>query len=141
MGVSVIERILFLIEKNNITAKKLTADLELSNSAITEWKKGKGRPSIDAIIKISKYFNVTSDWLLTGETPLSNISVSGSVSGSNTIVGSTQNSVIIGNGQERYLSSEATELLNIYESLDPRKRHKIFDLALKLENEMEGDNK
>lgn len=64
---NIVDRILFLIDKNNINAKKLTCDLELSSSAITDWKKGKGRPSIDAIIKISKYFNVTSDWLLTGE--------------------------------------------------------------------------
>ena len=31
-----IERILLLINKHNITAKKLTNDLELSNSAITD---------------------------------------------------------------------------------------------------------
>lgn len=62
-----IERILELMKHKGITAKKLTDDLEISNSTITDWKKGKGRPSIDAIIKLSEYFNVTTDYLLTGK--------------------------------------------------------------------------
>ena len=92
-----IERILLLINKHNITAKKLTNDLELSNSAITGWKKGKGRPSIDAIIKISKYFNVTSDWLLTGEKNLTQLN-------------------------QNNLSPDQQELLDLYNQLDPIKQ-------------------
>lgn len=62
-----IERILELMKINKITAKELTDKLEIANSAITDWKKGKSKPSTEAVIKISKYFNVTADWLLTGE--------------------------------------------------------------------------
>nr|WP_312577705.1 helix-turn-helix domain-containing protein [Sedimentibacter sp.] len=62
-----IERILKLIKERGITAKKLTDELELSNSAITDWKKGKARPSTDAIIKIANYFNVSADYILTGK--------------------------------------------------------------------------
>jgi len=53
--------------ENNITAKCLTTELELSNSSITDWKKGKARPSTDAIIKIADYFEVSTDFLLTGK--------------------------------------------------------------------------
>ena len=62
-----IERILKLIKESGITAKKLTDELELSNSAITDWKKGKARPSTDAIIKIANYFNISTDYILTGK--------------------------------------------------------------------------
>jgi len=62
-----IDRIVLLLKEKSITAKKLTDDLELSNSAITDWKKGKGKPSAYAIVKIANYFNVSADYLLTGK--------------------------------------------------------------------------
>jgi len=62
----VIERILQLIEERGITAYKLTTDLGFSSSSISEWKKGRSSPKADAIIKIAGYFDVTTDYLLTG---------------------------------------------------------------------------
>ena len=108
-----IERILLLINKHNITAKKLTNDLELSNSAITDWKKGKGRPSIDAIIKISKYFNVTSDWLLTGEKNLTQLD--------NLIINESTSKQKFEYHQNSF-SPDQQELLDLYNQLDPIKQ-------------------
>ena len=62
-----IERILELLKVNCITAKKLTDELNLSNSAVTDWKKGRAKPSTDAVIKIANYFNVSTDYILTGK--------------------------------------------------------------------------
>ena len=59
-----IERILGLMEINNISAYKLTSDTGLNHSSVNGWKKGIAKPSFDAIIKISDYFNVTTDYLL-----------------------------------------------------------------------------
>ena len=59
-----LNRILELMEKNHVTAKQLTSDLGLSGSAISEWKKGKGKPSTDAVVKIAKYFSVSADYIL-----------------------------------------------------------------------------
>ena len=64
-----IERILCLMEERKITAAKLSKDLGLNSSAISEWKKGKSRPGTDAIIKIAEYLGVTTDYLLTGKEP------------------------------------------------------------------------
>jgi len=64
---SVVERILSLMKDNEVNGLKLTSDLGLSSSAVTEWKKGKMKPSADAIIKIANYFGVSIDYLLTGE--------------------------------------------------------------------------
>lgn len=61
-----IERILQLMELNNIKAFKLTNDLGLSNSAITDWKKGKSKPSVEAVVKIAQYFNVSTDYIIMG---------------------------------------------------------------------------
>lgn len=61
-----IERILELMSKKGITAKKLTEDIGISSSAISEWKKGKAKPTSEAIIKMAKYFNVTTDYILLG---------------------------------------------------------------------------
>ena len=56
--------ILKLMEENHVTAKQLTGDLGLSGSAISEWKKGKGKPSTDAVVKIARYFGVSTDYIL-----------------------------------------------------------------------------
>ena len=63
----VIDRILKLTEERHISNRKLTMDLGLSNSAISEWKKGKAKPSLEAVVKIARYFGVTTDYLLLGE--------------------------------------------------------------------------
>lgn len=59
-----INKILKLMEENHVSAKQLTSDLGLSGSAISEWKKGKGKPSTDAVVKIAKYFGVSTDFIL-----------------------------------------------------------------------------
>ena len=61
---SAIDRILFLISEKGISANRLSLDLRLSNSAITDWKKGRAKPSTDAINKIADYFDVSTDYLL-----------------------------------------------------------------------------
>ena len=38
---SVINRIMALLEERQISARKLTMDLKLANSCVSEWKKGK----------------------------------------------------------------------------------------------------
>ena len=59
-----IERILDLMKKNGVKANKLTSELGMGMSSITDWKNGKAKPSFDAIIKIADYFGVSSDYLL-----------------------------------------------------------------------------
>lgn len=59
-----IEQILQLMERQNISASKLTSECGLSSSALTEWKKGKAKPSAEALIKIANYFDVSVDYLL-----------------------------------------------------------------------------
>lgn len=59
-----IKVIRYLMKENKITAHKLTQDLQISNSSITDWEKGKGTPSINTLIKIADYFDVSVEYLL-----------------------------------------------------------------------------
>ncbi len=59
-----LDRILKLIRENGINAAKLTKEIGLSHSAVSDWKKGKGNPSAKTIAKIADYFNVSADYLL-----------------------------------------------------------------------------
>lgn len=61
-----IERILELMKEKGVTASELTSSIEINNSAISEWKKGKSKPGTEAIIKIAQYFEISTDYLLTG---------------------------------------------------------------------------
>jgi transcriptional regulator with XRE-family HTH domain len=63
---AITSRINDLFVDSGLPARKVLSELELSNSALTEWKKGKAKPSVDAIIKISAYFHVSTDYVLTG---------------------------------------------------------------------------
>ena len=58
-----IERILDLMKKNGIKAAKLTADLGMGKSSVTDWKNKKAKPSYGALVKIAEYFNVSVDYL------------------------------------------------------------------------------
>ena len=59
-----IERIIKLLNQNNTNAKQMLTDLGLSLSSISDWKKGKANPSYGAVVKISKYFGVSEEYLL-----------------------------------------------------------------------------
>lgn len=60
----IVDRILHLAEQRDISANKLAVECKLNNSAITRWRQNKMNPSIDALIKIANYFNVTVDYLI-----------------------------------------------------------------------------
>lgn len=74
MKETIADRIQQLIKNHNETATHIMLQLGLSPNALSEWKKGKAKPSADAIIKIAKYFDVSTDYLLTGK--ISNIELS-----------------------------------------------------------------
>ena len=59
----VIERIWLLIEQRGITAYRLAKDIGLPTSQFSHWKNGKAKPSLDAVILIADYFNVSVDYL------------------------------------------------------------------------------
>lgn len=59
-----IDRILKLQEQAEISNKDLESAANLANGSVTNWKKRRYSPSVDAIINLAQYFHVTSDYLL-----------------------------------------------------------------------------
>lgn len=59
-----IDRILQLQEERGLNNKTLETEAGLTNASITSWKKGKYAPGVDAIVKLARYFGVTTDYLL-----------------------------------------------------------------------------
>ena len=61
---STIERILLLRDEQNLTSKDVEIGADLANSSISQWKRGRGKPSLESIVKLAHFFHVTSDYLL-----------------------------------------------------------------------------
>lgn len=59
-----LQKITELINVNNITPNKLLVSCNLQSNAYTKWKNGDSKPSLDAVIKIANYFNVSIDYLV-----------------------------------------------------------------------------
>ncbi len=60
-----VSRIQHLCELNKTKFKPLEEQLGLGNGAISKWDSSS--PSCDRILRIANYFNVSVDWLLTGQ--------------------------------------------------------------------------
>lgn len=62
---TVFERIESLRKSRNISQGKLEKELEFSNGSISKWKAS--MPTPERLRKLSEYFNVSVDYLMTGE--------------------------------------------------------------------------
>lgn len=61
---TIIERIFELKDEHNLTSKDVERGAGLANSSLSQWKKGRGKPSLENIIKVADFFHVTTDYLL-----------------------------------------------------------------------------
>lgn len=59
-----LEKIQELLNKRNMSAYKLSLEIGLNKTFLTDWKNSKAKPSADALTKIADYFNVSVDYLL-----------------------------------------------------------------------------
>lgn len=56
-----------LLQKHNVTPYKVSKDTGVTQTALSNWKSGKSTPTTKTLQKIADYFNVTIDYLMTGE--------------------------------------------------------------------------
>lgn len=59
-----IEKIKDLLAQKNMSAYKLSLEIGLNKTFLTDWTSGKAKPSADALSKIADYFDVSVDYLL-----------------------------------------------------------------------------
>ena len=56
------------IRKNKgLSQLKVAMDLNISREALSYYETGKRNPDLEMLIKMSKYFNVSIDYLITGK--------------------------------------------------------------------------
>ena len=65
------EKLQELRKRRGLTQEELAEALYVSRTAVSKWESGRGYPSIDSLKEISRYFSVTIDDLLSGETLIS----------------------------------------------------------------------
>lgn len=61
-----------ILAEREVSAKKLSDDTGISTGNISDWKSGRCQPSINALITIADYLNVSLDYLV-GRTDCSEI--------------------------------------------------------------------
>lgn len=69
-----INRILSLIDNSGMSDSAMCKELSIGNGIIGKWRKGLQKPSTDAIIKIAQYFQVSTDFILLGQTTSKTVS-------------------------------------------------------------------
>ncbi len=61
-----LERVYQLMNKHDIKPTQLAKQLGMSTSTFTDWSKGKGSPSLKAVMQFAEYFDVSLDYLVYG---------------------------------------------------------------------------
>lgn len=125
-----VERIKKLIASTGTSTSKVLQEINLPGSAITEWSKGKAKPSLDALIKIADYFNVSVDYLL-GRASANSVEAK-TVTDNHGIIGHTHAPVTINNTTEKKLTPQELELLNIFNQLSVINQSKLLLYAAEL---------
>lgn len=56
-----------LLDKNGLKSADVSRATGISNMTLSDWKKGKSKPKQDKLKLIADYFNVSVEYLMTGE--------------------------------------------------------------------------
>lgn len=62
-----VETVKKLLKENNLSIEKLMKEINLSETNFYRWQRGNNKPSMSSIIAISKFFDVSIDYLVCGE--------------------------------------------------------------------------
>lgn len=54
-------------KQKNLNQQKVAFDLNISREALSYYENGKREPSLNTLVLMSKYFNVSINYLITGE--------------------------------------------------------------------------
>ena len=120
-----------LCDEYPIKITSLARKLNLSPSAPNLWQHG-SLPKAETIMKISDFFDVSTDYLLYGKDRQShNI---GNANNCSTVMNqSTNNNVSITNNNENELKDFEAELIRIYRSVDFKNKADIIQFVLSIE--------
>lgn len=129
------KRLFDLLYESRKTQKQLADAIGISERNISSWKARGSDPPSACIMGISQFFGMSAECFLTGEEhPSSTNVVGGNVTGGTVVQGSHSSRIMIA-GDKNQLTEEESEILRLFQSLDVRRRVKLFEFAFSLEEE------
>ena len=118
--------------KNFLSQEELAKQVHVTQTAVSQWEKGKTNPDIKTAGKLAELFGVSLDYLLGQETDIKNNSFySGNICDSNFIHNNNGSMTVT---SDIKISKEESEILRIYRILDVRDRAKLMNTAFELED-------
>ena len=63
------DRLYRLRRERGLSQEELAAQLGVSRQAVQKWESGVSQPSLEKLTALARYFDVTLDWLVTGQEP------------------------------------------------------------------------
>lgn len=61
------EKIQTLLDKQGITAYRLSKETKIPYTCLVDWKQGRSKPKADKLLKLANYFNVPIEFFLEEE--------------------------------------------------------------------------
>lgn len=119
-----------LREQYKPTQRDLACKLNLTQSTIAYYENGKKLPTIENLISIAKFFNVSTDYLL-------GLSFNNYIQGQNISIIKEEESVYISNK----FTDEQNKLLNYYNRLNNEDKEYIIGLMIDLYKENKAMNR
>ena len=129
------ERLRRLRKERDITQGQLAEVIGVVPSAVGKYERiPQSYPSVEALMKIADYFDVSIDYLLRGvqAAPSVENNLNGQMLNSS-FVQANHGGLVFNGDSQKAISPEAIELLRIYETLSGRDRLKLLNIAVELE--------
>ncbi|MBC7765051.1 MAG: helix-turn-helix transcriptional regulator [Hyphomonadaceae bacterium] len=128
---SIGKRIKFLRNQQNITVDQLASHIGMKKGSISCYENGKYEPSAQTLISLARFFDVSCDWLLTGNTQYQNLqTVSTSLKVSEPLPSSYE--------YIKPIDEKEETLLKLFRKLGQRKQSRILkSLEIDVEKEIE----
>lgn len=122
-----------LAASRNMSLSGVASALGMSNNAATKWRNG-AIPTSKNLQKIADFFGVTIGDLLKDDVPQAGHSI-GNVSNSNVLQDVSGDNIHVGGGAGTLTDSEQ-QILELYRSLDLKRRTLLMMRAIELKEEM-----
>ena len=115
-----------LLQSYGVTPYKVSKETGISQSTLSDWKKGKITPKSDTMKKIADYFDVSVDYLMTGEEKK---------------VGEKYylNEETAQVAQEIFENKELRALVDVQRDMEPEDLKALHNMALALKRKERGD--
>ncbi|MDE6424797.1 MAG: helix-turn-helix domain-containing protein [Ruminococcus sp.] len=146
---SIINNLLSILEKKELTQTDLCNAINVNTSTVTNWKTRNTDPPSRYIIPICEFLGVTPEYLLTGTERSNNANISNSTveavgtysKGTVTLGGTVEPKHEIDVVSECILSENEEELLRIFKSLPKRERVKLLNMVYEFEEDYRHQEK